>query len=111
MPTVQLTGTIKQIGPTETVGSSGFKKRSFLLVEKKDQYPSTWMLETHKDFCSTLDNLWPGQTVTCEVEVTGREWKDKAFNTLKAFRITPEVGQKQPEPVGAISEPEDNLPF
>lgn len=83
-----LTGIIQSIGQTEDIGDKGFKKRSFLLKENKESYPSTWMIETHKDFTTSLDSFGIGDTVSCEVEVTGREWKDKAFNTLKAWKIT-----------------------
>lgn len=118
MPTATFKGVIKKINPTETVGTKDFKKRSFLLAETEGNYPSTYMLETHKDYCAKLDEFAPGQIVTCEVEITGREWNDKAFNTLKAFRISI-AGAIQHTPAAAsiggdsdiVSEHIDDLPF
>jgi len=102
-------GTITRINPVETVGANAFKKRSFLL-KNSDQYPSTWLLETHKDFTSTLDQYSVNDEVTCEVEISGREWQDKAFNTLKAYRITL---VKKGVVVAPVSQEDDDtqLPF
>lgn len=113
---IQLTGIIRKINPSEIKGT--FEKRTLHLAEEKDSYPSVWCLEAHQAFCNVLDNYKAGDKVECTVDVTGREWNDMVFNTLKVWKIN-NVGQsEQPfqQPISSRShitdiEPLDDLPF
>lgn len=106
MPTVRFEGIIKKINPSEII--KNFEKRSFLLAEEKYKYPSVWMLEFQQGLCNTLDQFKPGDKVSVDVEILGREWNDKAFNTLKAFRM----GMVAPAPKPFVEiESNDDLPF
>jgi hypothetical protein len=80
------------------------------LAEEKDKYPSVWALEAHQAMCNTLDSYNVGDKVECQVDITGREWNDKAFNTLKVWKITKLEGAKVSKPVD-VTEPLDDLPF
>lgn len=107
MATIILTGLIKKINASEVKGS--FEKRTFLLAEEKDSYPSVWQLEAHQAFCNLLDQYKPGDKVECHVDVTGREWQDKAFNTLKCYRIN--RLEQAATTSNSISEPMEDVPF
>lgn len=112
MPTVILSGTIKKINPSEVKGT--FEKRIFHLGEEKDKYPSVWSLEAHQAFCNELDKYSVGDKIECHVDISGREWNDKAFNTLKCYRINKlQAAEKAPEPAYQpdLVEPLDDLPF
>lgn len=115
MANVILTGIIKKINACEVKGS--FEKRVFHLGEEKDKYASVWSLEAHQGFCSALNNYNEGDKVECHVEIVGREWNDKAFNTLKCFRINalqkaePTKSHAPVQYPSNITEPVDDLPF
>lgn len=109
MANVILTGIIKKINPSEIKGS--FEKRSFHLAEEKDKYPSVWLLEAHQAFSNELDKYTPGDKVECHVDISGREWQDKAFNTLKCYRINALSKAKGVVYNDEITEPIDDMPF
>jgi hypothetical protein len=113
MANIILTGIIKKINPSEVKGS--FEKRTFHLGEEKDKYPSVWQLETHQTMCNALDAYTTGDKVECHVDVVGREWNDKAFNTLKCYRINKLSSAQREQPAYdqrvEITEPIENLPF
>ena len=84
-------GTIKMIGETNQV-SEKFKKRE-IWIETEGQFPQTVSMEAQQDFCSELDNLSEGDTITASIEIRGRVWndpktgKDRVFNTVKVYKI------------------------
>lgn len=94
MASIKLEGTIVLIGETQSVGTSGFTKRDFVLeIDGTTQYPQTVQIQATKDRCQTLDAFGAGQAVEVDVNLRGRAWtspqgETKYFNTLEACRIT-----------------------
>lgn len=84
-------GAIKRIGETKQV-TEKFKKRE-LIIETPGQYPQIVSLEAQQDFCSELDKLTEGETITASIDIRGREWTDpktneiRVFNTVKVYKI------------------------
>jgi single-strand DNA-binding protein len=89
---MQITGTLKVIGATQTIGAN-FQKREFVIVTP-EQYPQSIQLEFQGDKCNIIDAYAEGQEVVCDINIRGRLWTnpegvDKYFNTLVCWKIQP----------------------
>lgn len=90
MDNMNLTGQIKLIGETKTMGS-GFRKRDFVLLTK-DKYPQNILIELTQDNCDSLNRFNKGDEVSVSINIRGREWTSpqgevKYFNTIQAWKI------------------------
>lgn len=113
--------------------SQTFRKREFVVeFAENPQYPEYVKFELIQDKCDLLDSMKVGDVVNVSFNLKGRKWTDpqgqvKYFNSLQAWRITPEQaaapaapasGGGTPPPPSAGDEPEwlasgddDDLPF
>lgn len=127
---MEIKAKIEKIFPTQQIKDT-FRKREFV-VEYSDnpQYPEVIKFECIQDKCDQLDQFAEGQMVNVSFNLKGRKWTDpkgevKYFNSLQAWRITPE-SQNEPAPItggeapppAATDEPDwlssddsDDLPF
>lgn len=112
MDNMNLTGEIKTIGETQTLGS-GFRKRDLVLTTK-DKYPQNILIEFVQDKCDTLDRFQKGAEVKVDINIKGREWTSpqgevKYFNSIQGWNIKENEG----EVTTADHSPdrEDDLPF
>lgn len=111
---MELTGSIKAIKETQTVGSKGFRKRE-LIITTTEQYPQFILIEFVQDKCDLLDKFQEGQTVAVAINIRGREWVNpngeaKYFNSIQGWKInstTEAVAAAPNEP----SNVPDDLPF
>lgn len=91
---IKLTATapIHYISPVMQV-SENFQKRELILNDswEKDgkNYPNYVLIEFTGDKMSLLDNFAPGQRVTVEAYVNGREYQGRYFNTIKGMNVMP----------------------
>jgi hypothetical protein len=85
MSDYNLTGTIKVIGTAQEF-ESGFKKRQFV-IRTSGEYPQEIALQFFRDKCDMLDKYKAGDSVTVWFNIVGREWDDKYFVNLNAWRI------------------------
>ncbi len=88
---MEVTGKIKLIKPTETIGSNGFQKRD-IVVTTEEQYPQYLLIQFVQDKCSILDQYQVGQNVKISINLRGREWvspqgETKYFNTIQGWKI------------------------
>jgi len=83
----ELSGTVKLVMDEQTFGS-GFNKREFVVETKDERYPQQIVFETVKDKTSLLDGVSVGDEVTVNFDIRGREWKEKYFVNLNAWKIT-----------------------
>lgn len=88
---MQVQGTIKALGQTQSFGSNGFQKRE-VVITTEEQYPQNILIEFVQDKCSLLDNFMTGQQVKVSINLRGREWvspqgETKYFNTVQGWRI------------------------
>ena len=110
--------------------SQSFRKREFVVeFAENPQYPEFVKFELIQDKCDLLDSMKVGDLVNVSFNLKGRKWtapqgQVKYFNSLQAWRITPEQtgapagdGTSAPPPA-ATDEPEwlasgddDDLPF
>ena len=90
---MEIKGTVKVIGESQTFGSNGFTKREVVLTTEKDsKYPQDIMIEFTQDNCDLIDPYAEGEDVIISVNLRGREWVNpqgdsKYFNSLNGWRI------------------------
>lgn len=82
----ELSGTVKKIFDEQTFGS-GFTKREFVVTTGDDKYPQDIKFECLKDKVGLVNELSVGDKVKVTFDINGREWNEKYFVNLKAFRI------------------------
>lgn len=95
-----------------------FSKRCLWVEVPDDKYPQTLSIEFAQDKCKLLDDIAINEDVTIEINLRGRQYKDKVFNTISGWKITAaNHGEKHSRPVKK-NEPEyimpdsnDDLPF
>lgn len=107
---MELKGTIKSIGQTQSFGDNGFRKRELVLTTD-EQYPQSIMLEFVQDKCDVLNSYQVGQSVEVGINIRGREWvnpqgETKYFTSIQGWRISM---AQQGEPVPTPSN--DGMPF
>ncbi len=124
---MEVQGSIKLVGETQTFGSNGFRKRE-VVVTTEEQYPQHIMVEFVQDKCDLLNSYSAGQQVKISINLRGREWvnpqgETKYFNSIQGWRIEAlqsEAPAGMPpvpptdafEPAGDLKQDDhDDLPF
>ena len=112
---MEISGKIKKINNTQTIGSSGFQKRELVIVTN-EQYPQMLLVEFIQDKCDLLNNYNVNDEVTISINLRGREWinsegQAKYFNTLQGWRITREDGSSTAPPLPNSITKKKKLPF
>jgi hypothetical protein len=89
-----------------------FRKREFVVEKTDGQYPNFIKFELIQDRCSLLDAYNEGDEVTVSFDLRGREWQDKYFTNLHAWRIQGAAsgGQAPPAAPAAASMPSEEPP-
>ncbi len=70
-----------------------FKKREFVLeLDAASRYPQLVLFQLTGDRCAALDDFGPGDSVSVEFSLRGREWKSpkgetRYFNSLEVWSI------------------------
>ncbi len=81
----EMSGKVEKIMEVQAF-NSGFTKREFVLLVD-DRFPQHVKFQFVKEKCALLDNVKPGDEVKVTFSVNGREWQDKYFVDLQAFRL------------------------
>lgn len=95
---------------------SGFTKREFVIKTTDDgDYPQDIKFELVKDKCSMIDKYNLGDKVTVHLNIRGREWNEKYFVNLVAWKIegatTATAAAATPASVASETEVHDDIPF
>lgn len=88
---MKITATIKRILPVKEIGEKQFKVRE-LHVETVEQYAQPVSIQFTQDNVSLLDNFKPGDKVSLEVAIRGREVTKEGkepiiYNSLNCWKI------------------------
>ena len=113
---MELQGTIRRIGKTETF-ESGFQKRELVLLTD-EQYPQPISIEFLQDKTALLDQVKEGDKVKIGINIRGREWTSpdgqvKYFNSIIGWRLDKANQDTKPAPAEDKNgfEKEGDLPF
>ena len=93
---MELQGTVKKIGETQTF-ASGFQKRELVLLTE-EQYPQPIQIDFLSDKIDLLNDVSEGESVKIGINIRGREWKNpqgevKYFNSITGWRIEKVSGE------------------
>ena len=112
---MELNGTIKKIGETQTF-ASGFQKAELVLLTE-EQYPQPILIEFLSDKIDLLQNVKEGESVKVGINIRGREWTNpqgevKYFNSITGWRLE-KVNSEAPQGnfTGKPKEKIDGNPF
>ena len=127
---MELRGTVKKVGETQTF-ASGFQKRELVLLTD-EQYKQPIQIDFLSDKIDLLNNVSEGESVKVGINIRGKEWTNpqgevKYFNSISGWRLEKVSGENtnteapQPNtfqtPAPATStdpfedEQDDTLPF
>ena len=126
---MELQGTVKKIGETQTF-ASGFQKRDLVLLTE-EQYPQPIQIDFLSDKIDLLNNVSEGESVKIGINIRGKEWTNpqgevKYFNSITGWRIEKVSGEntnteapqpntfEKPAPItndNPFGDEQDDLPF
>lgn len=114
----QIEGKVINILPEETgEGKNGPWRKGSFIVETVGKYPKKVCIEVWGD---KLDEfaLKQGESVNVSIEVESREYNNRWYTTVKAWRVEKEGNQEQPSapstqapPAGGNDVDNSDLPF
>lgn len=81
------TGKLHKVFDTEQKTAS-FQAREFVIEVTEGQYPQMVKFQLTQDKCAIVDDYNEGETVVVDFDLRGREWNDKYFTNLNAWRIS-----------------------
>lgn len=114
----ELTGKIKRIFERQDF-PSGFYKQEFV-VTTAERFPQDIKLDCLKEKVDMLQGLKEGDSVKVSFDVRGREWNDRFYVDLSAWKIEAGEGAATEEAARAIPaedpaaygiEDDDDIPF
>ncbi len=72
-----------------------FQARDFVVLQEDERYPQYIKFQLVQDRCSLIDNFEEGQDVVVHFDLRGREWNDKYFTNLNAWKVQAPEGVEQ----------------
>lgn len=119
---MEITGKIKVLNETQSIGDNGFRKRE-VVITTEEQYPQHISIEFIQDKCDLLNGYVVGQEVKLDLNLRGREWINpegiaKYFNAIQGWKIEALNSQEttfdtlpEQEPASFLDEADNDLPF
>ena len=81
----EIEGILYKVFETESKTSS-FQTREFV-IKSDGEYPQMIKFQLTQDRCDLIQNFEPGQKIKVHFDLRGREWNDKFFTNLNAWRV------------------------
>ena len=114
---MELVGKVKLVRDEQTF-ASGFTKREFVITTE-EKYPQDISFELLKENGSLLTSDSPGDRIKVFVDIRGREYQGKYYNSLVSWKIEGQGGDNMQQPGPPMPPPmpptaadmEDDLPF
>lgn len=105
-----ITGTLVKKYEVETKGES-FKVRDFVIkASDGGQYDNFVKFQTTQDRTSIIDDLNEGDEIKVHFDLRGRQWQDKYFTNLNAWRVEAVAAGSAPSPPTGNSSGDDDFP-
>ncbi|MBK9271625.1 MAG: DUF3127 domain-containing protein [Saprospiraceae bacterium] len=80
-----ISGKLHKVFPAETKTAT-FQTREFVIVTE-EQYPQYIKFQLVQDRCAVIDQFSPGQVINVFFDLRGREWQEKYFTNLQAWKV------------------------
>lgn len=81
--------------------SDKFQAREFVLLVEDGQYPQYVKFQLVQDRCDVIDTFDEGADVKVYFDLRGREWQEKYFTNLNAWRVEALGQGSKPTPTTA----------
>ena len=106
----EITGTLVKKYETETKGES-FRVRDFVIkANDGGQYDNFVKFQTTQDRTAIVDDLNEGDEIKVHFDLRGRQWQDKYFTNLNAWRVEALSGNNDTPSASVGSEGPGNFP-
>lgn len=92
----EIEGSLYKVFETESKTAT-FKAREFVLEYQDGNYPQFIKFQLTQDRCDIIDSYKAGDQVKVHFSLRGREWNEKYFTNLNAWRIEP-MANSEPAP-------------
>lgn len=86
----EVEGKLHKVFETESKTDS-FQAREFVIEIGQGNYPQYIKFQLTQDRCGLIDAYEPGQIIKVYFDLRGREWNEKYFTNLNAWRIVEAV--------------------
>lgn len=118
----EMTGKIKKIFDQQDF-PSGFYKQEFVVTTTEDRFPQDIKLDCLKEKVEMLKDLKEGDEVKVSFDIRGREWNERFYVDLSAWKIEPAAagssapGKREEQAVPAEDpgnysvDEDDDIPF
>lgn len=100
----EMKGTVKRLYDVWKSETSEFYKREFVITTA-EQYPSDVKFSALKEKSDQLNGVTEGDQVTVKFDIKGREYNDRYYVDLNAWRIEKMDAQGAPAPAPGAAEP------
>ncbi len=112
------TGRLHKVFDTEQKSAS-FQAREFVIEVADGKFPQMVKFQLTQDKCALIDDYSEGEEISVDFDLRGREWNDKYFTNLNAWRIArAEAGDSAPAQQqsaapapAATADFDDDIPF
>lgn len=118
------TGRLHKIFDTEQKSAS-FSVRDFVIEVADEKFPQMVKFQLTQDKCALVDDYAEGDQISVDFDLRGREWNDKYFTNLNAWRIgradaqsgdtqeraAAEAAAPVSAPVAPLDDFDDDIPF
>ena len=91
-------GILHKVFDTENKTDS-FQAREFV-IKHDGNYPQFIKFQLTQDRCDLVNNFKEGDNIKVSFDLRGREWNEKFFTNLNAWRIDAVESQEKVEPTG-----------
>ena len=103
---MRIIGKVIKVGDVQEF-SEKFRKVEVLIEQQDVKYDATIPLELINDTIEKLRDVIEGKIYEFSINISGREWKDRHFVSLRAWKAEEcEGGEENPEPLS-----KEDLPF
>ncbi len=102
----EITGKLVKKYETETKGES-FRVRDFVISTQDGQYENFVKFQTTQDRTSIIDDMNEGDEIKVHFDLRGRQWQDKYFTNLNAWRVEAATANNAPASAPSSGAPND----
>lgn len=98
----EIEGKLVKTYDMEVKGTSSFRTREFV-IETMETYPQFVKFQSVQDKCDLLNQFQEGEIIKVSFDLRGRQWQDKYFTNLNAWRIEKSSNSSAPSAAPSVN--------
>jgi hypothetical protein len=91
--------------------SASFQTREFILLVEEGNFPQYIKFQLTQDRCGIIDEINEGEDVKVWFDLRGREWNEKYFTNLNAWKIDRLSNDESPQQSKKHASKDENMDF